>query len=252
MSTKMKMEAKMSPMRVGAATIVLCLALVGAAHAARKDVHDASGFVVLSDVAPDIIQEIRYATTYNFVGDRIDGYDAPSAILTKEAALALSKASDEAMSRGYRLKVWDAYRPQRAVSHFVAWAKDTSDERMKPFFYPGEDKAFLFARGYIASRSGHSRGSTVDLTLFDMRTGKEVDLGGTFDLFDERSWPSASEGLTPEQREARETLRDIMTHNGFVPLSTEWWHFTLKDEPWPKTYFDFPVDPAYVRGQATR
>lgn len=202
--------------------------------------HDASGFVLLSEAAPDVMLEIRYYSTYNFVGDRIDGYEEPCAMLTKEAAAALRAVSDELVKKGYRLKVYDAYRPRRAVSHFVAWARDRSDARMKPYFYPELDKSVLFRKGYIARRSGHSRGSTVDLTLFDMRTGKEADMGGVFDYFGRVSHPGYR-GITKEQRANRMLLRNAMAAHGFRPLSTEWWHFTLSDEPYPDTYFDFPV-----------
>ena len=150
---------------------------------------DASDFVLLSEAVPDAILEIRYYSTYNFVGDRIDGYEEPVALLTREAAAALKDVSDELIEKGYRLKIFDAYRPQMAVSHFVRWAEDLEDARMKPYFYPNETKDVLFDKGYIAAKSGHSRGSTVDLTLFDMATGKELDMGGTFDWFGLESHP---------------------------------------------------------------
>ena len=150
---------------------------------------DSSDFVLLSDVVPDAIMEIRYYSTYNFVGDRIAGYEEPVALLTKEAALALKGASDELKEKGYRLKIYDAYRPQMAVTNFMNWALDENDVRMKQYFYPELDKSVLFPQGYIAEHSGHSRGSTVDLTLFDMNTEKEVDMGGTFDYFGELSHP---------------------------------------------------------------
>ena len=201
---------------------------------------DPSGFVVLSNVVPDIIQEIRYYSTYNFVGDRIDGYEQPCALMTIEAAQALKKVSDDVMKLGYRLKIYDAYRPQMAVDHFVRWAEDIGDKRMKKYFYPEVDKTKLFDEGYIDAKSGHSRGSTVDLTLFDMRTGKEVDMGGTFDYFGELSHPDYTK-ITKQQLKNRMILRDAMIRNGFKPLDTEWWHFTLKDEPYPDTYFTFKV-----------
>ncbi|MBP5286056.1 MAG: M15 family metallopeptidase, partial [Kiritimatiellae bacterium] len=156
------------------------------------------GFVALAEAVPDAILEIRYYSTYNFVGERIDGYDEPCALLAKEAADALKAASDEAVRRGYRLKIYDAYRPQRAVAHFMRWAKDADDVRMKPCFYPDLDKSVLFAQGYIAEKSGHSRGSTVDLTLFDMKTGKDVEMGGTFDWVGEES-PPGDRGVTVTQ-----------------------------------------------------
>ena len=202
---------------------------------------DSSGFVVLSEVVPDIIQEIRYFSTYNFVGERIDGYEQPTALMTKEAANALKNVSDEVKSKGYRLKIYDAYRPQSAVDHFVRWGKNLGDYRMKDYFYPQVDKSRLFIEGYIDEKSGHSRGSTVDLTLFDMATGKEVDMGGTFDYFGEKSHPDYRGELTQEQIKNRLYLREVMIKHGFKPLETEWWHFTLKDEPYPDTYFTFAV-----------
>lgn len=204
--------------------------------------NDASDFVLITDVVPDAIFEIRYYSTYNFVGDRIDGYEEPLAFLTKEAADALKKVSDDVKKQGYRLKIYDAYRPQKAVTNFVEWAKDEDDTRMKEYFYPELDKDVLFPQGYIAEHSGHSRGSTVDLTLFDMETEKEVDMGGTFDYFGEKSHPDYKEGITEEQYNNRMILRKAMLDNGFKPLPEEWWHFTLEDEPYPDTYFTFPVN----------
>ena len=186
-----------------------------------------SGFVLVSDYVPAVIQEIRYYSTYNFVGDRIDGYEQPCAILTKEAARALKGISNKLNVMGYRIKVFDAYRPATAVKHFTLWGVDDLDLRMKPFFYPDLEKQELFRRGYIASKSTHSRGSTVDLTLLDMKTGKEVDMGSPFDYFSEVSHPDYK-GVTKEQYENRMFLQDM-------------WHFTLRDEPYPDTYFDFPV-----------
>ena len=201
---------------------------------------DASSFVLLSDFVPGIVQEIRYYSTYNFVGDRIDGYEEPCAIVTKEAARALKVIANQANVMGYRLKIFDAYRPSAAVRHFVLWGIDDLDQRMKPFFYPELKKQELFQKGYIASKSSHSRGSTVDLTLLDMSTGKELDMGSPFDYFSEASHPNYR-GVTPEQYENRMFLQDLMVKNGFLPIDCEWWHFTLSDEPFPDTYFAFPV-----------
>ena len=203
--------------------------------------NDSSDFVEISEVVPDAILEIRYYSTYNFVGDRIDGYEEPIAFMTKEGAEALKEVSDDVVEQGYRLKIYDAYRPQKAVTNFVEWAKDEKDTRMKEYFYPNLEKDVLFPQGYIAEHSGHSRGSTVDLTLFDMETEKEVDMGGTFDYFGEESHPDYK-GITDEQYENRMILRKAMTDNGFKPLPEEWWHFTLKDEPYPDTYFTFPIN----------
>lgn len=205
-----------------------------------------SGFVLLSDYVPQIVQEIRYFSTYNFIGERIDGYEEPCAILTKEAARALKGVSNELVVQGYRLKVFDAYRPACAVRSFVLWGIEDEDIRMKPYFYPDLEKQELFKRGYIAKRSSHSRGSAIDLTLLDMKTGKEVDMGGPFDLFSELSH-SDFKDITPEQWENRMILQKAMIRNGFEPLDCEWWHFCLKNEPYPDTYFEFPVSSDYLR-----
>ena len=207
---------------------------------------DPSGFVLLSNVIPSIVQEIRFFSTYNFVGDRIDGYEEPCAILTKEAARALKTVSNEMMVQGYRLKIFDTYRPACAVKHFVLWGIEDQDIRMKPYFYPELEKQELFLKGYVAKKSSHSRGSTVDLTLLDMATGKELDMGSPFDLFSEKSHPDFR-GISDEQYENRMILRNVMLRNGFAPIDCEWWHFTLKDEPYPDTYFDFPLSSEYLR-----
>ena len=205
-----------------------------------------SGFVVLADYVPGIIQEIRYYSTYNFIGDRIDGYEEPCALLTKEAARALKAVSNEMLVRGCRLKVFDAYRPACAVKHFMLWGIEDQDVRMKPYFYPDLQKQELFEKGYIAKQSSHSRGSTVDLTLLDMATGKELDMGSPFDLFSEASHPDYM-GVTEEQYKNRMMLQHAMRRSGFLPIDCEWWHFTLVDEPYPNTYFEFPVSSEYLR-----
>jgi len=220
---------------------------------------DASDFVVITDVVPDAILEIRYYSTYNFVGTRIDGYLEPIALLTRRAADSLRAVSEDVIAQGYRLKIFDAYRPQMAVDHFVRWAADIPDTMMKTYFYPELDKSVLFAQGYISAKSGHTRGSTVDLTLFDMNAEKEVDMGGTFDWFGVESHPNfggnpstggysrdsctspAGRTITAEQFANRMILRRAMLRHGFRPIGSEWWHFTLRDEPYPNTYFTFPV-----------
>ena len=212
----------------------------------KRAAMDTSGFVVLADFVPGIVQEIRYHSTYNFIGDRIDGYEEPCALLTKEAARALKAVSSEVMVQGYRLKIFDAYRPACAVRHFVLWGIEDLDLRMKPFFYPELEKQELFAKGYIASQSSHSRGSAVDLTLLDMKTGKELDMGSPFDLFSPVSHPDYR-GITPEQYENRMVLRRAMLRSGFAPIDCEWWHFALENEPYPDTYFTFPVCRASVQ-----
>lgn len=198
------------------------------------------GFVLVSDVVPDAIQEIRYYSTYNFVGERIEAYNAPVAILSKKAAVALKKASDDFISQGYYIKIFDAYRPQSAVNHFIRWSQDKKDIKMMPFFYPDVNKEDLFKLGYIVAKSSHSRGSTLDMTIVDAKTGKEVDTGSPFDLFDEISH-HGSDKATSAQRQNREIIKNTMERNGFKSYQTEWWHYTLRDEPYPETYFDFPV-----------
>lgn len=237
--------------------IVLLLSALAIIVSCSKE-KQTNGFVTLTDAVPDAILEIRYFGTYNFVGDRIDGYLEPTALLTKEAAAALKAVSDDVISQGYRLKIYDAYRPQMGVDHFVRWAADISDTRMKEFFYPDLDKSVLFEQEYIMAKSGHTRGSTVDLTLFDMNSEKELDMGGTFDWFGHESHPdfcgnpetgaydaaeAAAEprGITEEQFRNRMILRAAMLRHGFKPLDSEWWHFTLAAEPYPDTYFTFPV-----------
>ena len=227
--------------------------------AATSPTDDSSQFVTLAEAIPDAILEIRYYGTYNFVGSRIDGYEEPTAMLTQKAAEALKAVSDDVLSKGYRLKIYDAYRPQKAVDHFVRWAADLSATEMKPYFYSDLDKSVLFDQEYIMEKSGHTRGSTVDLTLFDMNTEKELDMGGTFDWFGPESHPDfcgnpetgeytgdnskspTGKSITAEQFKNRMILRQAMLAHGFKPLDTEWWHFTLSNEPFPDTYFTFPV-----------
>ena len=207
---------------------------------------DPSGFVLLSDLVPQAIQEIRYFSTYNFIGERIDGYEEPCALITAEAARALKSVSNELGVIGYRLKVFDAYRPTAAVKQFVFWALEDNDVRMKPYFYPDINKEDTISLGYIASRSSHSRGSTIDLTLLDMQTGKELDMGTPFDFFGELSHPD-NRDVTNEQYENRMLLQRAMVRNGFVPYECEWWQFTRENEPYPDTYFSFPVSSAYLK-----
>lgn len=221
------------------AVLILFVTPVSAQKSTAPD--DSSGFVNLSEVVPDIIMEVRYHSTYNFVGERIDGYEVPCVLMTREAAAALKAVSDDLKAKGYRLKVYDAYRPQMAVDHFMRWAEN-NDTSMKKYFYPKIAKDRIIPEGYVDRKSGHSRGSTIDLTLFDMKTGKEVDMGGTFDYFGELSHPDYKK-ITKAQYKNRMILRDAMIKYGFKPLATEWWHFTLKDEPYPDIYFTFPVRP---------
>ena len=219
--------------------VALSLLCAGACRQGNP-LEDSSDFVAIAEVVPDVILEIRYFGTYNFVGKRIDGYLAPQAYLTRRAADSLKAVSDDVMAQGYRLKIYDAYRPQCAVDHFVRWAADVDDTAMRQYFYPDVDKSLLFEQEYIMEKSGHTRGSTVDLTLFDMNTEKELDMGGTFDWFGQESHPDYT-AITPQQFANRMILREAMLRHGFKPLDSEWWHFTLKDEPYPDTYFTFPV-----------
>ena len=236
------------------ATILLCGIISSCKEKKEQtiDPADNSLFVTLTDAVPDAILEIRYFGTYNFVGARIDGYEEPTALLTKQAADSLRAVSDDIKSQGYRLKIYDAYRPQKGVDHFVRWSKDVTDTLMKRYFYPDLDKNVLFPQEYICERSGHSRGSTVDLTLFDMATEKELDMGGTFDWFGHESHPdfggnpetfeyTPNDSITETQFANRMILRKAMMRHGFKPFRTEWWHFTLANEPFPDTYFTFPV-----------
>ncbi|MBR6354804.1 MAG: M15 family metallopeptidase [Paludibacteraceae bacterium] len=217
----------------------------------KKTSDGSENFVVITDVIPDAILEIRYHSTFNFVGTRVDGYLEPTALMTRQSADSLKVVSDEMKAKGYRLKIYDAYRPQCAVDHFVRWAQNPSDTLTKRYFYPMLEKPVLFEQNYILSRSGHTRGSTVDLTLFDEATGKEVDMGGVFDWFGDESHPDFCGNpdtgeytggiLTEEQFRNRMLLREVMLRHGFMPIDSEWWHFTLANEPFPDTYFTFPV-----------
>jgi len=197
-------------------------------------------FVYLTDIVPDVILEMRYYSSYNFVGVPIDQYHAPVAIINKPAAQAMAEVSKKLIKRGYIIKVWDAYRPQGAVNHFVRWAADMNDVLSKKVFYPDVCKNRLLVDGFIAKNSGHSRGSAIDLTLVDMLTGKELDMGSAFDFFGDISG-HGTDMITEEQAQNRLILKNAMEDGGFLPYSKEWWHYTLADEPYPDTYFDFPV-----------
>ncbi|WP_353778153.1 M15 family metallopeptidase [Winogradskyella sp. 3972H.M.0a.05] len=198
-------------------------------------------FVYVKSIIPDINIELRYFSSNNFVGDTIDGYNANKLIVTKPTAIALKKVQDELQQQGYCLKVYDAYRPQRAVNHFIRWAKDLNDTINKQRFYPNVEKRNLFKEEYIASRSGHSRGSTVDLTIIDGNTEAELDMGSGYDFFGQQSWVDYGD-ITDEQKANRQLLQAVMLKHGFRNYSKEWWHFTLNGEPFPDTYFDFPIE----------
>lgn len=199
------------------------------------------GFVYISDIDSSIKKELRYLSKNNFIGKPIDGYKNNCIIVTKETALALQKVQKELLKKGLSLKIFDAYRPQQAVNHFVRWAKVLEDTLMKKEYYPNVPKKELFKRGYIASKSGHTRGSTVDLTIIDLKTNKELDMGSPYDFFGIQSHPFYK-NITKKQKENRMLLRQVMLTNNFKPYENEWWHFTLRNEPYPKKYFNFPIE----------
>lgn len=198
------------------------------------------GFCYVHEVIEDVILDMRYAGTHNFVGDVIDGYEAPYAIMTNEAAEALKEAADEFRQMGYRIMLYDAYRPQSAVRHFVRWAYDAEDKRMQEEFYPEfKKKILLVDQGYIARNSSHCRGSAVDMTLTDLE-GNPLDMGTGFDYFGKLAWHGAK-GITQEQEKNREMLKTVMEKHQFRGFEQEWWHYRLRNEPFKDTGFDFPV-----------
>lgn len=216
--------------------VLVCISDFAFAQAVSYDKED---FAEISTVIDDAAFDIRYYSPNNFTGNKINGYKAPRAYLTKEALAALKIAADDLRNQGYRLLIWDSYRPQKAVDNFVKWINDADDAGDKSF-YPEIEKSDLLEGNYVMAKSGHTRGSTVDLTLIK-KDGSFVDMGGTFDLFSEISHPDY-ENLTEEQKNNRKILHDAMVNAGFVGLDSEWWHFTLKDEPYKDTYFDFDVE----------
>lgn len=198
------------------------------------------GFVYLQEYVPKLVVDIRYYGSNNFVAKPVDGYKKEVVIISKPAAIALKKAQKEFDKRNLRIKVFDTYRPQKAVDHFVRWAKDLNDTANKRIYYPEVDKKDLFKLQYIASKSGHTRGSTIDLTLVNDENF-ELDMGTSWDYFGPKSWPSDTTVSATAQKN-RAYLREVMISSGFVPYNEEWWHFTLKNEPFPETYFDFEVE----------
>lgn len=199
-----------------------------------------TNFVYLNELAPSIQIELRYLGTHNFIGKPIDGYIKNKLIVTTPTAKALIKVQKQLEPFGLSLKIYDAYRPQKAVDHFVRWAKKLSDTLMKNEFYPKVPKSELFKQGYIASKSGHSRGSTVDLTIVDAKTGSSLDMGSPYDFFGKESHPLHQQ-LNKKQKANRLLLRNLMLQHGFKPYENEWWHFTLRNEPFPNNYFDFSI-----------
>ena len=199
------------------------------------------GFSYVSEIDATIKKDLRYSTSNNFIGQPIDGYIKDSLIISTPAAKALKKIQTKLMLSGLSLKIFDAYRPQQAVDHFVRWAKVLNDTLMKQLYYPDVQKSELFTLGYIALKSGHTRGSTVDLTIVDIKTNKELDMGSSYDFFGEKSHPYYKK-ITDKQTKNRMLLRSIMIKNGFIPYDNEWWHFTLKNELYPTTYFNFTIE----------
>jgi D-alanyl-D-alanine dipeptidase len=216
---------------------VALIAAFGAQSAVPQD--RPAAFVDAATVVPGLVADMRYAGSHNFVGRPIDGYQAPHCLLTQAAAAALAEVARDLNSRGLVIKVFDCYRPERAVMNFVRWARDLNDTAEKAEFYPDVDKRVLFRDGYIASRSGHSRGSTLDLTL-TKADGSELDMGTHFDFFSPKSWTDDA-SMSTEQHANRMLLATAMRRRGFRGYDKEWWHFTLRGEPFPDTYFDFPV-----------
>ncbi len=221
--------------------IVLVVLLVSYFGNAQESNNLPEGFDCVQSIIPSIQVELRYFGSHNFIGQAIDGYNKPVAILSSRSIVALKKVQDELLNYNLSIKIFDAYRPQRAVNHFVRWAKVLNDTVGKNEFYPNVKKKDLFIEGYIAARSGHSRGSTLDMTLIDRHTEIELDMGSPWDFFGKESWV-AHEDLSAQQRSNRMLLQTIMKKHGFNNYPKEWWHFTLKDESFPETYFDFVVE----------
>jgi zinc D-Ala-D-Ala dipeptidase len=246
--------------------IIWCLFFIfttGNAMSADKAIP--TEFTEIRMVIPDVLMDIRYYTSHNFVGARVDGYQAPKCYLTRKAAQGLANVQKELGTFGLTLKIYDCHRPQKAVNHFVRWAGDIQDTKTKAEFYPQVDKRYLFRNGYIAEKSGHSRGSTVDLTIValppkpqeayiphrnlracyrpykDRFRDNGVDMGAGFDCFDERSH-TLNRTIGPTSRLHRALLKIMMENQGFVNYDKEWWHYTLKSEPFPETYFDFDIE----------
>jgi D-alanyl-D-alanine dipeptidase len=218
----------------------LSLALVAAISAQSAFAQERpAAFVDAASIVPGLVADMRYADSHNFVGRPIDGYEAPRCLLTQAAANALAALARDLAPRDLVIKVFDCYRPTRAVANFVRWARDLRDVAGKAEFYPDVDKRTLFRDGYIASLSGHSRGSTVDLTLAHA-DGHELDMGTPFDFFSPKSWPTDA-SISAAAHANRALLAVAMRRRGFRPYDREWWHFTLSHEPFPETYFDFPV-----------
>jgi len=197
-------------------------------------------FLFVDEHVPGIRWDAKYATWDNFTGKPVDGYEANRIVVAKALCVALADAREAAASRGFGLLLWDGYRPRRAVECFLRWSRQPENGHTKPRYYPNIDRGEMVERGYVVARSGHSRGASVDLTLFDLRSGELTPMGGDHDLMDPISHHGA-EGITPVEAANRERLRAIMETCGFHSYACEWWHYTLTAEPYPATYFDFPI-----------
>lgn len=223
----------MIPLLIITAMVIAC--------AGKKAQTGHEGFVQIHEVMPNVIYDIRYYSSDNFVGARVDGYLKPTAYISQEAATALKKVQDKLNEEGLGLKVFDAYRPQKAVDHFVRWGKLVNDTLTKRKYYPDIDKARVFELGYVAKRSGHTRGSTIDLTIINLETKKELDMGSPWDFFGPISHHD-TDMVSAFHTDNRNKLRSLMLQYGFKEYTNEWWHYTLRDEPYPDTYFDFYVE----------
>lgn len=221
--------------------LIIVLVCIGFAFNKLAQSQLPDGFVHVQEIIPDLNVELRYCSKHNFVGDTIEGYKINTLILTNPTAEALKQVQQELENQNLCLKVYDGYRPQRAVNNFIRWAKDLNDTLNKQEFYPDVEKKNLFRDGYIASKSGHSRGSTVDLTIIDGTTSEPLDMGSSYDFFGVPSWVKYQD-ITEAQKQNRELLQKVMLKHGFRNYPQEWWHFTLIGEPFPDTYFDFEVE----------
>lgn len=221
--------------------VTLVISLLYAALGINAQNSLPEGFVYANDYIPDLQVELRYYSTNNFIGDTITGYKSNKLILSKAAVLQLKKVQEELSDYNLCLRVYDGYRPQRAVDHFVKWAKNLNDTLRKADYYPHVKKNQLFEEGYIAAKSGHSKGSTIDVVLVDGATNQPLDMGTPYDFFGKASWVNYKE-LSPKQKANRQLLQDIMLKYNFKNYPREWWHFTLKQEPFPNTYFNFDIN----------
>ncbi len=221
--------------------VLVFLSFTTESQTVKNDPPANKNFVYLKELMPNLRSDMRYFGSNNFIGKPVEGYNEAKLLLTKEAAAALKRVQDGLVRLGFGLLIYDAYRPQRSVDQFIEWSKDEDDTLMKDKYYPNVDKKDLFKLGYIAEKSGHSRGSTLDLTIVSLTTGKILNMGSPYDLFDEISHTDY-QYITKNQRALRLLLKRRMEKEGFLSYEKEWWHFTLKDEPYPETYFDFPIE----------